>query len=82
MQRPQHKEDLIASLRDHPGWRALKEEFEKRIKDQLDQICVAQLHDQKSIGKHNVSVGKVAAWREVLDFPEEVSKRASTVTHS
>ena len=68
-QRPETKSDLIAMLKGHPGWEALKEEFERKINEQLDLVTTTQLYDQKSIGRHNVALGKIEAYREILRHP-------------
>ena len=70
MPRPESKRDLIVMLTGHPGWEALKEEFERKINEQLDLVTTTHLHDQKSVGRHNVSLGKIEAYREVLNFPK------------
>ena len=49
--RPQNRADLIVMLSTHPGWNALKEEFDKRLKDEQERIVNATLYDQGSAPK-------------------------------
>ena len=63
----QHDKLLLLELRNSPGYKPLVSMIEKKITEQLDQVVVAQLFDQKSVGRHNVAVGKVQALREVLE---------------
>ena len=63
----QHDKLLLLELRNSPGYKPLGSLIEKKITEQLDQVVVAQLFDQKSVGRHNVAVGKVQALREVLE---------------
>ena len=63
----QHDKLLLLELRNSPGYKPLVGLIEKKITEQLDQVVVAQLFDQKSVGRHNVAVGKVQALREVLE---------------
>jgi len=72
--RPQNRADLIAMLSAHPGWNALKEEFEKRLRDEQDRVTNGTLYDQETISKHHISIGRIRAWQEVLDFPDNVQK--------
>jgi len=73
--RPQNRADLIVMLSTHPGWGALKEEFEKRLKDEQERIVNATLYDQESISKHHVAIGRMQAWKEVLEFPDHAYKK-------
>ena len=72
--RPESRADLLALLLTHPGWNALKEEFDKRYTDEMDRIVNGTLYDQESIAKHHVSVGRMRAWKEILEFPENINK--------
>jgi|TARA_R110000803_G_scaffold146333_2_gene212119 hypothetical protein len=72
--RPESRADLLAMLNSHPGWSAIKEEFSKRCKDETDRIVNGTLYDQESIAKHHISIGRVRAWRELLEFPDNVEK--------
>ena len=72
--RPKDRADLIVMLSTHPGWNALKEWFEKRLKDEQERIVNATLYDQESISKHHVAIGRIQAWKEVLSFPDHVHK--------
>ena len=72
--RPQNRADLVAMLSTHPGWNALKEEFAKRLKDETDRVVNGTLYDQETISKHHISIGRIRAWQEVLDFPDNVQK--------
>ena len=47
-----------------------KEMIEKRIQDAYDIIKSKQLVDQESVSRHNVSIGKIQAWQEMLDIAE------------
>ncbi len=72
--RPESRADLLVMLTSHPGWGALKEEFDKRQKDEVDRIVNGTLFDQESIAKHHISIGRVRAWKEILEYPENVEK--------
>ncbi len=72
--RPESRADLVAMLITHPGWVALKEEFDKRLTDELDRIVNGTLFDRESIAKHHISLGRVRAWRDILDYPQNVEK--------
>ena len=72
--RPESRADLLVMLTSHPGWGALKEEFAKRQKDEVDRIVNGTLFDQESIAKHHISIGRVRAWKEILEYPENVEK--------
>ena len=72
--RPESRADLLVMLTSHPGWAALKEEFAKRQKDEVDRIVNGTLFDQESIAKHHISIGRVRAWQEILEYPENVEK--------
>ena len=61
---------LLAEVKNGPGWSALKDFVEERIEEQLTQVTVHQLFDQKSVGKHNVAIGKIQALREILNVVE------------
>ena len=63
----QHDKLLLLELRNSPGYKPLVSLIEKKITEQLDQVVVAQLFDQKSVGRHNVAVGKIQALQEVLE---------------
>ena len=72
--RLESRADLLALLLTHPGWNALKEEFDKRCTDEMDRIVNGTLYDQESIAKHHVSIGRMRAWKEILEFPENINK--------
>ena len=72
--RPESRADLLVMLTSHPGWGALKEEFDKRQKDEVDRIVNGTLFDQEAIAKHHISIGRVRAWKEILEYPENVEK--------
>jgi len=57
-------------LSQSPGWALYKEMIEKRIQDTFDIIRSKQLVDQESVSRHNVSIGKIQAWQEMLDIAE------------
>jgi len=59
--RPESRADLLAMLKTHPGWNALKEEFGRRCTDEMDRIVNGTLFDQESIAKHHISIGRVRA---------------------
>ncbi len=65
---PRH--DVLAMLSQSPGWQLYKEMIEKRIQDAYDIIKSKQLVDQESVSRHNVSIGKIQAWQEMLDIAE------------
>ena len=62
--------DILSMLSQSPGWQPYKEMIEKRIQDAYDIIKLKQLVDQESISRHNVSIGKIQAWQEMLDIAE------------
>jgi len=64
------RNDVLAMLSQSPGWHLYKEMIEKRIKDTNDIIKMKQLVDQESVSRHNVSIGKIQAWQEMLDIAE------------
>ena len=63
--------DMLSMLSQSPGWQIYKEMIEKRIKDAYDIIKSKQLVDQESVSRHNVSIGKIQAWQEMLDIAEK-----------
>ena len=62
--------DILRMLSQSPGWQIYKEMIEKRIQDANDVIKMKQLVDQESVSRHNVSIGKIQAWTEMLDIAE------------
>ena len=64
------RNDVLAMLSQSPGWALYKEMIEKRIQDAFDIIRSKQLVDQESVSRHNVSIGKIQAWQEMLDIAE------------
>ena len=62
--------DILRMLSQSPGWQIYKEMIEKKIKDANDVIKMKQLVDQESVSRHNVSIGKIQAWQEMLDIAE------------
>ena len=58
-------------LSQSPGWHLYKEIIEKKIQDAYDIIKLKQLVDQESVSRHNVSIGKIQAWQEMLDIAEK-----------
>ena len=64
------RNDVLAMLSLSPGWALYKEMIEKRIQDTFDIIRSKQLVDQESVSRHNVSIGKIQAWQEMLDIAE------------
>jgi len=64
------RNDVLAMLSQSPGWQLYKEMIEKKIKDANDVIKMKQLVDQESVSRHNVSIGKIQAWQEMLDIAE------------
>jgi|TARA_R110000772_G_scaffold8075_3_gene26868 hypothetical protein len=52
------------------GWSIYKVMIEKKIQDAYDIIKSKQLVDQESVSRHNVSIGKIQAWQEMLDIAE------------
>ena len=74
VKRPESRADILAMLETHPGWNALKDEFNKRCTDEMDRIVNGTLFDQESIAKHHISIGRVRAGKEILEFPSNVEK--------
>ena len=64
----QHEKILLAELKNNAGYRPLVAMLEKKKAEQLDQVVVSQLFDQKSVGRHNVAVGKIQAYKEILEL--------------
>jgi len=62
--------DMLRMLPQSPGWFIYKEMIEKKIQDAYDIIKLKQLVDQESVSRHNVSIGKIQAWQEMLDIAE------------
>ena len=65
------RNDVLAMLSQSPGWHLYKEIIEKKIQDAYDIIKLKQLVDQESVSRHNVSIGKIQAWQEMLDIAEK-----------
>jgi len=62
--------DMLSMLPQSPGWFIYKGMIEKKIQDAYDIIKSKQLVDQESVSRHNVSIGKIQAWQEMLDIAE------------
>ena len=62
--------DILAMLSQSPGWQLYKEIIEKNIQNAYDMIKLKQLVDQESISRHNVSRGKIQAWRDMRESAE------------
>ena len=62
--------DMLRMLPQSPGRFIYKEMIEKKIQDAYDIIKLKQLVDQESVSRHNVSIGKIQAWQEMLDIAE------------
>ena len=62
----QHDQRLL-ELQNSPGYKPLMALLEQRIQEQLDQVTVNQLYDQQSVGRHNVSIGKIQAFKEIVN---------------
>ena len=62
--------DELRMLSQSAGWSMYKKMIEKRIQDAYDIIKSKQLVDQESVSRHNVSIGKIQAWQEMLDIAE------------
>ena len=73
--------DILGMLSQSPGWQPYKEMIEKRIQDAYDIIKLKQLVDQESISRHNVSIGKIQAWQEMLDIAEPKQYKKETPLH-
>ena len=65
------RNDMLGMLSQSPGWLIYKEMIEKRIQDTYDIIKSKQLVDQESVSRHNVSIGKIQAWQDMLDIAEK-----------
>ena len=64
------RNDVLRMLSQSPGWQIYKEMIEERIQSAYDIIKSKQLVDQESVSRHNVSIGKIQAWQEMLDIAE------------
>ena len=64
------RNDVLAMLSQSHGWQQYKQIIEKKIQDAYDIIKSKQLVDQESVSRHNVSIGKIQAWQEMLDIAE------------
>ena len=64
------RNDMLGMLSQSPGWQIYKEMIEKKIQEAYDVIKSKQLVDQESVSRHNVSIGKIQAWQEMLDIAE------------
>ena len=64
----------IALLTDHPGWKHLKNLFNNRLDAEMEAIVHSPLYDTESIAKHNVRIGRIQAWEEVLSYPDQAVK--------
>ena len=62
--------DILRMLSQSPGWQIYKEMIEKKIQDAYDIIKLKQLVDQEAVSRHNVSIGRIQAWLEMLDIAE------------
>lgn len=62
--------DMLRMLPQSAGWSIYKGMIEKKIQDAYDIIKSKQLVDQESVSRHNVSIGKIQAWQEMLDIAE------------
>ena len=62
--------EILRMLSQSPGWQIYKEMIEKRMQDTYDIIKMKQLVDQESVSRHNVSIGKIQAYQEMLDIAE------------
>tara|TARA_R110000822_G_scaffold48578_2_gene127819 strand:+ start:548 stop:739 length:192 start_codon:yes stop_codon:yes gene_type:complete len=61
---------MLRMLPQSAGWSIYKGMIEKKIQDAYDIIKSKQLVDQESVSRHNVSIGKIQAWQEMLDIAE------------
>ena len=64
------QDDILRMLSQSPGWHIYKEMIEERIKNSFDIIKSKQLVDQEGIARHNISIGKIQAWQEMLEIAE------------
>ena len=62
----------VALLNDHPGWKQLKELFYSRLESEMEIVTRTPLHDTESTAKHNVRMGRIQAWEEILEYPSQV----------
>ena len=70
----------VVLLNDHPGWKLLKELFYNRIDTEMEVVSQSPLHDIESVARHNLRIGRIQAWQEILEFPDKVmSNPTSTV---
>ena len=64
------RNDMLGMLSQSPGWQIYKDMIEKRIQDAYDIKKFKQIVEQESVSRHNVSIGKIQAWTEMLDIAE------------
>ena len=64
------QDDILKLLTQSPGWQIYKELIEERINTSFEVIKSKQLTDQDTIARHNVSIGKIQAWQEMLAIAE------------
>ena len=62
------QDDILRMLPQSPGWVLYREIIEERINSSFEIIKSKQLVDQDSIARHNVAIGKIQAWQEMLDI--------------
>ena len=70
----------VALLNDNPSWKLLKELFYNRVDVEMEIVSQSPLHDIESVARHNIRIGRIQAWQEILEFPDKVmSNPTSTV---
>ena len=70
----------VALLNDNPSWKLLKELFYNRVDVEMEIVSQSPLHDIESVARHNIRIGRIQAWQEILEFPDKVmSNPPSTV---
>tara|TARA_R100000458_G_C8205143_1_gene194438 strand:+ start:541 stop:789 length:249 start_codon:yes stop_codon:yes gene_type:complete len=68
----------IALLTEHPGWKHLKNLFMDRLDAEMESIVRSPLHDTESLAKHNVRIGRIQAWEEILKYPEQATNKPTS----
>ena len=50
-----------------------------RLDAEMEAIVRAPLHDTESLAKHNIRIGRIQAWEEIIKYPEQaLNKPTST----
>ena len=68
----------IALLVEHPGWKHLKNLYSDRVEAEMESIIRSPLHDTESTAKHNIRVGRIQAWEEIMNYPKQVLNKPTS----